>query len=123
MWSWEFWARVVVLALFILFAAHYARAHIPGVEHTEWLSYLFNRDGSNCCDVSEAQILDDDKWLCFTDGNHDCQIKLNDVWRPVPPNRIVNPKGNRTGFAYVWFRTDVAGQRVLWCFMPGVPQT
>lgn len=122
------WRRVVVravlLALFLLCLLTYSRAHIEGMQHTEWLTQLLNRYGNNCCSMADAVQLDDDKWRCRSPDYNDCSVKLFTApnWMSVDPAKIVDPKQNKTGFAYVWYYDSPSGP-VVKCFLPGVPQT
>jgi hypothetical protein len=92
----------------------------------DWFRGLHNDYGTNCCDVSDGNRLDDIDWrqdASGDDGEPRYSVKLGGQWWPVDPKKVLHGN-NRVGYAILWRPQidDLSGYTdgpPMYCFMPG----
>jgi hypothetical protein len=84
--------------------------------YKQWFDSLTNRQGLGCCSDADGIRLDDPEWRCEHAGR--CFVKLDGVWREVPPDAILDTS-NIVGYAMVWRLPDGRGGIIIRCFLRG----
>ena len=87
----------------------------------DWFEHQTSHDGKRlCCSIADGVVLKEEEWRT---RNGVYQVRIQDQWRDVPKDAIVDP-GNGTnplGKPIVWYRhlSGYEGEPTIDCFCPG----
>ena len=84
----------------------------------QWFESMMSPSGKPCCSYAdghrtEYEIRENTYW-----------VPINSVWTPVPPEAVIEDKGNPFAEAVVWYSPVIVdrkwtGQQKIICFVPG----
>lgn len=112
-------AILLIAAMTIITTTAYAHRHDrPDLQG--WLAGLHDKQGTSCCDSTEAVKIEDPDW--DNDNGH-YRVRIEGQWVEVPDKAVIDDP-NRYGPALVWpwFSYDVSGKISkinIRCFLPG----
>jgi hypothetical protein len=133
----EMVSRTLLMSAVILFTATATQAVWRGPpqmvaaldnETRDWVTGLFNKIGSPCCDTADgfpvewdmAGVVDDTSGKNALNASYarsGYRVRLSDgEWHDVPNFALVNPKTNKLGYAVVWL---IPASLQIHCFLPG----
>ena len=102
--------RGALAGLLLSLAPYLALAHDG--RHDAWYGELRQPDGSSCCNMLDCAPTDD--WKPTADGY---AVRIAGAWVPVPPERVIDNKGNPVGRAVLCLRAGPPPE--ILCFVPG----
>ncbi len=77
-----------------------------------WFESLANpTSGISCCAQYDGHILASHEWRALPDGY---QVRIDGIWRDVPPNAVLNRVENPTGSAVAFYPL---GGNPIYCFV------
>lgn len=86
-----------LLALGIITLAAYTGPSSP--EISRWFNSLKDANGASCCDISDGHVLRSNEFR--TAGDY-WEVRLNDSWVRVPPEKVLHNVDNPMGSAVVF---------------------